>query len=272
MACSEMSELPEVDLVCIYLGGNDWFTLDGSQHKHSPFVTGFAAFLSSIRELRPLTPILVLTADGRSGTCLGSVEDQRRYSQTLKKLLTAAASDQEGIHVGHVDCAGAISVDDPSDWGLMGHWSVAGHQKWARGVIPIISALTGWEPIEAVPSWIGGGADSEGNYVELDSKAGTEVNAVEDPTFVDTEAADMGSKMDLMSQWHTIFETLTQQQIVDAELRADGKSGMSVDDLLQLRTAIRNLAAKLNSGFGVSRELSEVFGPDTEANVPRKCC
>ena len=120
-----MSDLPEVDLVCIYLGGNDWFTLDGSQHKHSPFVTGFAAFLSSIRELRPLTPILVLTADERSGTCLGSVEDQKRYSQTLKKLLTTAASDQEGVSVGHVDCAGTISVDDPSDWGLMAIAEVA---------------------------------------------------------------------------------------------------------------------------------------------------
>ena len=98
------------------------------------------------------------------------------------------------------------------------------------------------------------------------------MNAVEDPTFVDSEAADTDSKMDLMSEWHTVYEALMQQQIVDAELRADGKPGMSADDLQQLRTAIRNLAAKLKLGFGVSSEVNEVFGFETEATVPRKCC
>ena len=168
--------LPEVDLVVIYLGGCDWFTLDGSPETHDGFVSGFEAFLKAIRLQREQVPILVLTADERSGSCLEGLEEQKRYSQLTGDLLARAGREQAGVHVLQVDCGSEISVGDTNDWGLMGHWSVASHRKWARGVISLVAATTGWKP----------NADLRQNQIEDSEESGFEA---------DSNANDVGADL-----------------------------------------------------------------------------
>lgn len=138
--------LPRVNLVVLYIGSNDWWTLE--QKGDDTFVEGYEGFLTLLRQLRPEQPIIVLTANETSGTCLVTLERQRLFSEDMKRLLgravDGAGGEAERIHLSEVIPLPAIDVTLDDDWGLMEHWSVAGHQKWAQGVIPLIGEIMGW--------------------------------------------------------------------------------------------------------------------------------
>lgn len=139
--------LPRVDLVVLYIGGNDWWTLE--QKGDDAFVEGYVGFLTLLRQLRAGQPIIVLTANETSGSCLVTPERQRLFSEDMRRVLgravDGAGGEAERIHLREVIPLPAIDVALDDDWGLMEHWSVAGHQKWAQGVIPLIEEIMGWE-------------------------------------------------------------------------------------------------------------------------------
>jgi len=136
-----------VDLVVLYIGGNDWWTLE--QKEDDRLVEGYVAFLALLRQLRPRQPILVLTADESSGSCLVTPERQQLFSRDMKRVLgravDRAGGENERIHLREVVPQPAIDVTLDSDWALMEHWSVAAHEKWAQGVIRLIEEISGWE-------------------------------------------------------------------------------------------------------------------------------
>ena len=78
------------------------------------------------------------------------MDEQKYFSTRMLPLLTKACDwsggESNGVFLRTVDCAGdRIDFNDPSDWGLMGHWNVNAHRKWAKGVIPHIEELLGWK-------------------------------------------------------------------------------------------------------------------------------
>jgi hypothetical protein len=141
-------ELPPVDIVVLYIGGNDWWTL--ADKGDQPFIEGFAAFLREIRIHRRTQPILVLTANESSGSCLVTPVAQKRFSDDMRRVYHEAVSQAggapAGIHLREVVPSPAIDVTNDADWGLMEHWSALANRKWAKGVTPHVTELTGWSP------------------------------------------------------------------------------------------------------------------------------
>lgn len=139
--------LPPVSLVVLYIGGNDWWTLE--QRGDAAFVEGYVEFLSRLRQLRADTPLLVLAADEVSGSCLVTPERQQLYSRDMKRVLGGAVEkaggEAAGIYLREVIPASPIDLALDADWGLMEHWSVPAHRKWARGVTPLIEEIMGWK-------------------------------------------------------------------------------------------------------------------------------
>lgn len=146
LASSYNPVLPRVDLVVLYIGGNDWWTLE--QKGDDAFVEGYIEFLILLRYLRPGQPIIVLTPNETSGSCLVTLERQRLFSEDMKRVLERAVDGAGGeskrIHLRKVVPQPSIDVTLDEDWGLMEHWSAAAHQKWAQGVIPLIEEVAGW--------------------------------------------------------------------------------------------------------------------------------
>lgn len=142
--------LPPVDLVVLYIGGNDWWTLE--QRGDDAFVEGYTKFLIQLRRLRPEPPIIVLAANGTSGSCLATPERQRLFSDDMKRMLgqavDRAGGKAERIHLREVVPSPAIDLSLDDDWGVMEHWSVPAHRKWAEGVVPLIEKIMGWKRLE----------------------------------------------------------------------------------------------------------------------------
>jgi hypothetical protein len=141
-----MPALPNVDLVILYIGGNDWWTLE--KEGNTAFIEGYTRFLLQIRSQRPTQPLLILTADAFSGSCLVTPARLQKFSEDMAKVLSIAAANaggvSSGIYLREVNPEPAIDVNRDDDWGLMEHWSVPAHIKWARGVVPLIHEITGW--------------------------------------------------------------------------------------------------------------------------------
>ena len=142
-------ELPGgVDLVIMYIGGNDWWSL--KKHGDEAFIDGFVELVKLVKQLRPGVPILVLLANDTSGSCCKDKADQKRFSDDMTRLLTPAvdrfqnAGDHGAVHLRLVVPAPPIEFADSADWGLMGHWSEQGASKWARGVIPHVAEIMEW--------------------------------------------------------------------------------------------------------------------------------
>jgi hypothetical protein len=142
------------DLVVMYLGGNDWFSVGKKQSLEDSFIKGYVEFLRSVRAMRPNTPLLVLRADQYSGSSMGSAAEQAKYASDMERLLTRACVEAGGesnlIYLSLVDLHGAISLKDDSDWATMMHWSAASHRKWASGVVPLVEGVTGWKALGSV--------------------------------------------------------------------------------------------------------------------------
>lgn len=138
--------LPHADLVILYIGGNDWWTL--TDRGDNDFIEGYVRFLRELRALRPAQPFLILLADEASGSCLVTRDRQRLFSDDMKRVLgeivRAVDGEQNSIYLREVVPEPAIDVEDDADWGLAEHWSVQGNRKWANGVIPLVAEVTGW--------------------------------------------------------------------------------------------------------------------------------
>jgi len=143
---SKELKLASVDIVILYIGGNDWWTL--ADKGDQPFIGGYTAFLNEIRAHRRTQPIMVLAANESSGSCLVTQSAQKRFSDDMRRVyqqaVAKAGGAAAGIHLREVVPSPAIDVANDADWGLMEHWSVLAMRKWASGVIPHVTELTGW--------------------------------------------------------------------------------------------------------------------------------
>jgi hypothetical protein len=146
IATPQQNLLPEVDLLVMYIGGNDWWSL--AERGDDDFVDGYLDFLTQVRSLRPTQPILILLADAESGSCLVTRDRQRLFSDDMKRVLgeVVRRTTHDQIYLREVIPDPAIDVDDDADWGLMEHWSVQGNQKWAQGVLPHLQEVMGPSP------------------------------------------------------------------------------------------------------------------------------
>lgn len=132
------------DAVLVYLGGNDWYSLEG---RHDELALGFREFLVQLRRLRPDSVIFVLLAPGNHVcACISSLAEQVLFSDDMSRCWRAAV---DGLHdpklfVEVVNPSPAADLNDPSDWGQCGHWSTNGNAKWASGVIPILAERMKW--------------------------------------------------------------------------------------------------------------------------------
>ena len=149
VATPDNNILPQVDLIILYIGGNDWWTL--ADRGDNDFIEGYLRFLGELRALRPKQPLLMLLADGASGSCLVTRDRQRLFSDDMKRVfgevVRAVDGEQNGIYLREVFPEPAIDVEDDADWGLGEHWSVQGNHKWANGVIPRVTEVTGWRSL-----------------------------------------------------------------------------------------------------------------------------
>ena len=89
-ACADSEGLPPVDLVVLYIGGNDWWSLD--KKGDAAFINGYACFLRMLRERRPGVPVIVLLCDEFSGSCMGSAQEMRKFHADMARCLGAAVA------------------------------------------------------------------------------------------------------------------------------------------------------------------------------------
>ena len=127
----------------MYIGGNDWWSIDG---READFSRGYAEFLAYIRSIRGDVPILIACANGSSGSCLQTQPRQQQFSEQMIDLISdaVALAEVSNVHQRVVVPSPGIDVDDDSDWGVMEHWSANAHIKWAGSVIDHVADITGW--------------------------------------------------------------------------------------------------------------------------------
>ncbi|MAV24722.1 MAG: hypothetical protein CMQ05_01205 [Gammaproteobacteria bacterium] len=143
IADNDTLSLPKVDLIVMYIGGNDWWSIDG---READFSRGYAEFLAYIRSIRGDVPILIACANGSSGSCLQTQPRQQQFSEQMIDLISdaVALAEVSNVHQRVVVPSPGIDVDDDSDWGVMEHWSANAHIKWAGSVIDHVADITGW--------------------------------------------------------------------------------------------------------------------------------
>ncbi|MEM7366378.1 MAG: GDSL-type esterase/lipase family protein [Pseudomonadota bacterium] len=144
---NEELSLPKVDLIVMYIGGNDWWSITG---KETEFSEGYANFLCDIRAHRPNVPILIVCANGTSGSCLETQPRQQQFSDEMITLIGKAVefADLLNVHQRVVVPSPGIDVDNDRDWGVMEHWSAEAHVKWAASVIEHVADITQWTPTD----------------------------------------------------------------------------------------------------------------------------
>lgn len=145
------------DLIVVYLGGNDWFTLNAyayAQTSLDAFVSGFAQLIKQIRNANPaksgnLPKILIMAPGSKTASAASSVEEMNLVSNTLVPLLTKAVElankDAKEVYFGIASASPPIELSNSSDWGSELHWSALGHKKFANGVVPLVEKVTGWK-------------------------------------------------------------------------------------------------------------------------------
>jgi hypothetical protein len=139
---------PRADLCVMYIAGNDYFTFASRPELDARVSAALTVLIGRARRRHPGAPVLVLHADPRSASSLGSKDALRRFSERTGTVLRKACEDAGGAAAGvslrTVQPRGAIDLDDEGDWGAMLHWSARAHLKWAAGVLPLVEELTGW--------------------------------------------------------------------------------------------------------------------------------
>jgi len=141
--------LDPVDLVVIYLGGNDFEgKLKNDPSKGPEFVAAYASLLKTIRRYRPDTPILCFACSEACGSALETKAAQKAMSQCCHDLVPQAITAAGSQNIMFASNPASIDLDDDSLWGSLLHWSVKGHVLFARAAIDIIAKHMSWEPCQ----------------------------------------------------------------------------------------------------------------------------
>eukprot|EP00933_Yihiella_yeosuensis_P051428 TRINITY_DN49363_c0_g1_i1.p1 TRINITY_DN49363_c0_g1~~TRINITY_DN49363_c0_g1_i1.p1 ORF type:complete len:413 (-),score=55.31 TRINITY_DN49363_c0_g1_i1:304-1542(-) len=129
------------DIVVVYIGGNDWYTLEGNRSKGLPaedeLIDAFLHFLKQLRAFRSEVDIVILLASPDSCcACVADLKEQAKFAKDMETAWSAAASrfGDDHVFLERVCPNPRIDVSCAEDWGQMGHWSVKGNRKWADAV------------------------------------------------------------------------------------------------------------------------------------------
>ena len=173
------------DLVVVYIGGNDFSGSDfgpledldqaltpraegdQAETEGSGKISGLEAIeaysealqevLQAARTRRPEAPILMLAPNATTMSAESTPEEQaytaglvqrgvRHAYETFREWCKKNKRDANvSFHILEPSPAIANPKEDPSEWGLLRHWSVKGHTKVARALVGVIE--------EAVPGW-----------------------------------------------------------------------------------------------------------------------
>eukprot|EP00933_Yihiella_yeosuensis_P068911 TRINITY_DN7496_c1_g1_i2.p1 TRINITY_DN7496_c1_g1~~TRINITY_DN7496_c1_g1_i2.p1 ORF type:complete len:390 (-),score=45.77 TRINITY_DN7496_c1_g1_i2:271-1311(-) len=138
-----------VDLVIIYLGGNDYEgKLCETPSAEEEFIQGFCDLLNMVREARPDTFILCLLPGKTMPSALASKTEQAAAHQTLTKLIPKAIQRAGGKEnkIDHRTNPAVLDLQNDSQWGSLLHWSTKGHQIVAYGAIDCVRDVMLWDP------------------------------------------------------------------------------------------------------------------------------
>jgi lysophospholipase L1-like esterase len=151
-------ELDPVDLVVVYLGGNDVMKIKKDMDAFSrkrEFIAAYVALLKTVKKYRPNTPILCVAPGPSLPSAVTSVAEQKQASALLQEMIPKAVAqaggDAQGITFG-VNPA-TMDLSDNSLWGSIMHWSAKAHVRTAEGAIPLIKAKMGWEEVQGWKTW-----------------------------------------------------------------------------------------------------------------------
>jgi hypothetical protein len=157
LAYSEQT-VPAVDLVVIWLGQND---IIGGTIKAGEVAKGAVEYqraLEAIRRVRPDTPILCLhpastihTTHPESGALHSDKKRnavQMEIGQWAQAAATAVGGEETKVYVRGVIMEPAFNPE--TDYGGFMEVGVGGQKKWARGVIPHVAEVTGWEVVSQI--------------------------------------------------------------------------------------------------------------------------
>jgi len=167
------------DLVVVYIGGNDLSgnafgdlsgvdeALGGTALEGSPGMAGrkvledfseaLVEVLQAVRTRNLHAPVVLLAPNETTMSAESTTEEQAYTAGLVQRgvRLAHVAFSAWCVKNGHEPNASfhvlrptpAISNPDvdPSEWGLLRHWSVKGHQKVARALVKVIE--------EALPEW-----------------------------------------------------------------------------------------------------------------------
>lgn len=146
---NSIDHMESVDLVVVYLGGNDWTgVLSKDESKEAQFVNGYAQLLEIVATRRPNTPVICIGPGETKAASLKTQEEKKRESDLMNQLIREAVKQVGSKDIFFEKNYVSFDWDDNSQWGNLDHWSVKGHARFAHEAISIISKHTKWNPID----------------------------------------------------------------------------------------------------------------------------
>jgi hypothetical protein len=155
-----VGEMGPVDLVVVWLGQNDVVAGHGPG-KVAEGIVGYEKLLSAIRKHRVETPILCLYPTGIIHTnhpknplfggnkkkCLAVNSDIKAY---INGAIEKWGGDEKELNIFARGFEMSPAFDPATDYGAFGELGVGGARKLARGTLPLVKEITGWEIVSEV--------------------------------------------------------------------------------------------------------------------------
>ena len=144
-----VGDMPHVDLVVVWIGQND--IMNGYAGKIAEGQAAYKALLQNVRKHRQKTKIVCLYPAGvihstHPGYVVTGAKNREAIQNEIKQWAEGAAAELGGeaeeIFVRGVEMEPGF--DPLRDYGIFGEVGVNGQKKWARGVVKVLTQITGW--------------------------------------------------------------------------------------------------------------------------------
>ena len=143
--------MPSVDLVILWIGQNDIVAGMGPG-KNVKGIEAYTSLLRTIRKHRPNVPVVCFYPEGLFHTnhpmnpLFGSNKKKcSAFNEDLKTWVESAVNTVGGDNLHARGVSFQPAFDPERDYGMFAEIGVGGAKKLARGMLPVIQEVTGWD-------------------------------------------------------------------------------------------------------------------------------
>lgn len=130
------------NVVVVHLGGNDLLPPASSETE---IIESYTTFIEDIRHYRPNAHIFCVVCDEGCISSEDSLENRLLVSHQLQEIVKVAISRvsefDDKLHYTFITLPEKLQTND---YGIMMHYSVSGHIKFAQALAPKIADKMGW--------------------------------------------------------------------------------------------------------------------------------